>query len=229
VLVFPQPPRAAMHDPTVPPRHVNFGPFELDVRSGELRKGATRLKVPDQSIEILKALVKHLGELVTREDHRFESKAFRDELSRALESLGYQLRTDAATHPWLSVGLILCELVHPLVREPEQSRSITGAHLQPASPQDTHRTSSGLGRASIFVVGALLRSAAYVRSAFAAPEGSLTSSTIFARRASATNSSIASTMRRRASSTVRPCVWHPRTPRTEATHQPDSSRSYATR
>jgi hypothetical protein len=144
-----------MHDPTVPPRHVNFGPFELDVRSGELRKGATRLKVPDQSIEILKALVKHLGELVTREDHRFESKAFRDELSRALESLGYQLRTDAATHPWLSVGLILCELVHPLVREPEQSRSITGAHLQPASPQDTHRTSSGLGRASIFVVGPL--------------------------------------------------------------------------
>ena len=59
-----------MHDPTVPPRHVNFGPFELDVRSGELRKGSTRLKVPDQSIEILKALVEHPGELVTREDLR---------------------------------------------------------------------------------------------------------------------------------------------------------------
>lgn len=59
-----------MHDPTVPPRHVNFGPFELDVRSGELRKGGTRLKVPDQSIEILKALVEHPGELVTREQLR---------------------------------------------------------------------------------------------------------------------------------------------------------------
>jgi len=56
-----------MHDPTVPPRRVNFGPFELDVRSGELRKGASRLKVPYQSIEILKALVEHPGELVTRE------------------------------------------------------------------------------------------------------------------------------------------------------------------
>jgi Tol biopolymer transport system component/DNA-binding winged helix-turn-helix (wHTH) protein len=56
-----------MHDPTVPPRHVNFGPFELDVRSGELRKGSTRLKVPDQSIEILKALIEQPGELVTRE------------------------------------------------------------------------------------------------------------------------------------------------------------------
>jgi DNA-binding winged helix-turn-helix (wHTH) protein len=59
-----------MHDPTVPPRHVNFGPFELDTRSGELRKESIRLKVPDQSIEILKALVEHPGELVTREELR---------------------------------------------------------------------------------------------------------------------------------------------------------------
>jgi DNA-binding winged helix-turn-helix (wHTH) protein len=59
-----------MHDPTVPPPHVNFGPFELDVRSGELRNESTRLKVPDQSIEILKALVEHPGELVTREELR---------------------------------------------------------------------------------------------------------------------------------------------------------------
>jgi DNA-binding winged helix-turn-helix (wHTH) protein len=59
-----------MHDPTVPPRHVNFGPFELDVRSGELRQGSTRLRVPDQSIEILKTLVDHPGELVTREQLR---------------------------------------------------------------------------------------------------------------------------------------------------------------
>ena len=59
-----------MRDPAVPPRHVSFGPFELDVRSGELRKGSTRLKVPDQSIEILKALIEHPGELVTREQLR---------------------------------------------------------------------------------------------------------------------------------------------------------------
>src|SRR5262245_23080742 len=47
---------------------VRFGPFELDVRSGELYKGPTRLKVPDQSIEILKALVERPGQLVTREE-----------------------------------------------------------------------------------------------------------------------------------------------------------------
>lgn len=56
-----------MHDPASPARHVRFGAFELDLRSGELRKGPTRLKVPDQSIEILKALLEQPGELVTRE------------------------------------------------------------------------------------------------------------------------------------------------------------------
>lgn len=50
--------------------HVRFGPFELDLRSGELKKGPTRLKVPDQSIEILKALLESSGELVSREQLR---------------------------------------------------------------------------------------------------------------------------------------------------------------
>src|SRR3954470_12712508 len=49
---------------------VRFGPFALVVETGELRKGPTRLKVPDQSIEILKALLERPGQLVTREELR---------------------------------------------------------------------------------------------------------------------------------------------------------------
>lgn len=49
---------------------VRFGSFELDVLSGELYEGPTRLKVPDQSLEILKALVERPGQLVTREELR---------------------------------------------------------------------------------------------------------------------------------------------------------------
>jgi Tol biopolymer transport system component/DNA-binding winged helix-turn-helix (wHTH) protein len=56
-----------MHTPT---RRIRFGPFDLDLTSGELRKGPTRLKVPHQSIEILKALLERPGELVTREELR---------------------------------------------------------------------------------------------------------------------------------------------------------------
>jgi DNA-binding winged helix-turn-helix (wHTH) protein len=47
-----------------------FGAFVLDVRTGELRKGSTRLRIPDQSIEVLKALLERPGELVTREELR---------------------------------------------------------------------------------------------------------------------------------------------------------------
>ena len=46
---------------------VRFGGFEFDLSSRELRKGRTRLKVPDQSLAILAMLLERPGELVTRE------------------------------------------------------------------------------------------------------------------------------------------------------------------
>ena len=58
-----------MHDAGTADR-VRFGPFQLDVRSGELFTGSTRLRVPDQSIEILKALVERPGQLITRDELR---------------------------------------------------------------------------------------------------------------------------------------------------------------
>jgi Tol biopolymer transport system component/DNA-binding winged helix-turn-helix (wHTH) protein len=59
-----------MEEPSAVATRVRFGAFTLDVRTGELWKGPTRLKVPDQSIEILKTLVERPGELVTRDELR---------------------------------------------------------------------------------------------------------------------------------------------------------------
>ncbi len=56
-----------MHEKDNGPPVIRFGPFTLDGRSGELRNGPTRLKVPDQSIAVLQALLERPGELVTRE------------------------------------------------------------------------------------------------------------------------------------------------------------------
>ena len=56
-----------MHEKENGPPVVRFAPFTLDRRSGELRNGPTRLKVPDQSIAVLQALLERPGELVTRE------------------------------------------------------------------------------------------------------------------------------------------------------------------
>src|ERR1700674_3240220 len=47
---------------------LRFGGFEFDLSLRELRKGGTRLRVPDQSLAILAMLLDRPGELVTREE-----------------------------------------------------------------------------------------------------------------------------------------------------------------
>jgi Tol biopolymer transport system component/DNA-binding winged helix-turn-helix (wHTH) protein len=52
------------------PRLVRFGVFELDLRSGELRKAGARLNLPDQPLQFLTALLERPGQLVTRDELR---------------------------------------------------------------------------------------------------------------------------------------------------------------
>ncbi len=47
---------------------IRFGVFELDARTGELRKHGVRIPLRDQSFRILEMLVDRRGELVTREE-----------------------------------------------------------------------------------------------------------------------------------------------------------------
>jgi DNA-binding winged helix-turn-helix (wHTH) protein len=51
-----------------PPRRFRFGSFELDVRSGELRKQGRRIRLQDQPLQVLTMLLEHSGEVVTREE-----------------------------------------------------------------------------------------------------------------------------------------------------------------
>ena len=52
------------------PLKVAFGPFEFDPASGNLRKNGYKVKLPGQPGEILSALTRYPGEVVTREDLR---------------------------------------------------------------------------------------------------------------------------------------------------------------
>src|SRR5215471_9043044 len=52
---------------SLPARFVSFGPYQLDLRAGELRRNGAKVKVPDQSIKVLTMLVENSGEVVTRE------------------------------------------------------------------------------------------------------------------------------------------------------------------
>jgi serine/threonine protein kinase/Tfp pilus assembly protein PilF len=49
-------------------RVARFGSFELDRRAGELRKQGLRIRLPEQSFQILVLLLEHPGELVAREE-----------------------------------------------------------------------------------------------------------------------------------------------------------------
>ena len=53
-------------------RRFRFGPFELDVRAGELRKHGIRLRLREQPLQILLLLLEHPGEVVTRDEIRLK-------------------------------------------------------------------------------------------------------------------------------------------------------------
>jgi DNA-binding winged helix-turn-helix (wHTH) protein/Tol biopolymer transport system component len=53
-----------------PPRIISFGSFEADVRSCELRKSGSRVRLQQQPFQILIKLLRHKGEVVTREELR---------------------------------------------------------------------------------------------------------------------------------------------------------------
>src|SRR5262249_43890482 len=51
-----------------PSRLVRFGRFELDRRTGELRKDGRKVRLQEQPVEVLDLLVTHAGDIVSRED-----------------------------------------------------------------------------------------------------------------------------------------------------------------
>src|SRR5258705_11610863 len=49
-------------------RLVRFGNFEVDLRSGELRKAGVKMKLSGQPFQVLSILLERPGEVVTREE-----------------------------------------------------------------------------------------------------------------------------------------------------------------
>ena len=83
---------------------VQFGVFEVDLATGELRKAGTKVKLQDQPFQILSALLERPGEIVSREDLR--QKIWRDDtfidfdqgLSKAVNKIREALG-DSADNP----------------------------------------------------------------------------------------------------------------------------------
>lgn len=54
--------------PRVQPLRARIGEFEVDLRTGELRAGATSVRLQEQPFQILRMLLGHDGEIVTRDE-----------------------------------------------------------------------------------------------------------------------------------------------------------------
>jgi TolB-like protein/DNA-binding winged helix-turn-helix (wHTH) protein/Tfp pilus assembly protein PilF len=57
-----------MEEAYQPRGRLHFGVFELDLRSGELRKHGLRVRLQEQPFQVLAVLLQHPGEVVTREE-----------------------------------------------------------------------------------------------------------------------------------------------------------------
>src|SRR5262249_8622024 len=53
-----------------PNNQFRFGVFEVDARSGEVRKAGSRIKLQDRPLQVLLALLERPGEVITREELR---------------------------------------------------------------------------------------------------------------------------------------------------------------
>src|SRR5262252_8534263 len=57
---------------TEPDRVIRFGVFEVDLRAVELRKNGVKIKLQEQPFRVLVTLLRHAGDVVTREELRRE-------------------------------------------------------------------------------------------------------------------------------------------------------------
>ena len=80
--------------PSYPHAHIRFGVFELDLRAGELRKSGSRIRLQEQPLRVLQALLERPGAVVTREElrQRLWPEGTRVDVERSLTKALVRLR-----------------------------------------------------------------------------------------------------------------------------------------
>ena len=160
---------------------VRFGAFELDLRTGELRKAGVRINLPEQPLQVLKTLLDRPGELVTREELRqrlWSAETFVD-FEHGLNAAVRRLRDalgDAADVPRFVETLprrgyrFIAPVAGPAVVEQpsaptpeiEDRRETSQAPDPPARPTQTRIQRPVLVAASILVSALVLWGSGYV-------------------------------------------------------------------
>jgi eukaryotic-like serine/threonine-protein kinase len=122
---------------------VRFSTFEVDLRSGELRKGGARVPLQDQPFKILVRLLEHRGELVTREALRQELWSgdtfvdFEHGLNAAIKRLRDALSDSADTPRFVET---LPRRGYRFIASVEDAAPLASANANAARARGTRRT-----------------------------------------------------------------------------------------
>jgi DNA-binding winged helix-turn-helix (wHTH) protein len=126
-----------------------FGPYELDLRSAELRKFGTRVRMGEQTFQILCLLLEARGELVTREELQAKLWAgdtfvdFDHGLNSAVQRLRDCLSDSAEKPRWVETVPRRGYRFIGQVEWPENSHSGEIAAPQPKSEHTNSSSSNG--------------------------------------------------------------------------------------
>src|SRR6185369_6404629 len=122
---------------------VCFGPFELDLHSGELFKHGSRIKLQGQPIQILRILLEQPGKLVTREEisqRLWPSDTFVDfehSLNTAVKKLRTALGDEAETPRYIETlprrgYRFIAEIKEPAAVEHEPASPVSAPSSSPS-------------------------------------------------------------------------------------------------
>jgi DNA-binding winged helix-turn-helix (wHTH) protein len=97
---------------------MRFGVFEVDLRARELRKGGLKLKVHEQTLQLLGALIERPGEVVTREELRQKlwpgdtfvdfDQGINTAIKKLREVLGDSAENPRFWRPWRGAAIAFC-------------------------------------------------------------------------------------------------------------------------
>jgi DNA-binding winged helix-turn-helix (wHTH) protein/tetratricopeptide (TPR) repeat protein len=138
---------------------VTFGPFHLDLRSGQLRRAGVPVKLQPQPARLLSMLVSRPGELVTREEIRnqlWDADTFVDfdqSVNFCVRQIRSALRDDADLPCYLeTVPRRGYRFIAP-VQSPEPAATSTGVRETAAVPRQ--RISRWMSIAAVVLLGSL--------------------------------------------------------------------------
>jgi Tol biopolymer transport system component/DNA-binding winged helix-turn-helix (wHTH) protein len=125
----------------VPDEIVRFGVFEVNLQTGELRKAGMRVRIQDQPMLVLKALLRCPGELVTREELQKQlwpdvaSLDFEHGLNMAVKKLRTALGDSAETPRYIeTLARKGYRFIAPLAAQPPVPASPVAVEIPAVNP-----------------------------------------------------------------------------------------------